>query len=62
MTLGIPADAFDDCVAQAQWKPANVTKSPYRLLCYRVELGHRVTHELFAMLSDKARPAIAQAD
>jgi molybdenum-dependent DNA-binding transcriptional regulator ModE len=62
MTLGIPADAFDDCVAQAQWKPADVTRSAYRLLCYRVELGHRVTHEIFAMPSDKARPAIAQAD
>jgi hypothetical protein len=38
------------------------TRSAYRLLCYRVELGHRVTHEILAMPSDKARSAIAQAD
>ena len=46
--LGVSVDAFDGCVADSGWQPASVVSRNARLQCHRVELGDRVTHEVFA--------------
>jgi hypothetical protein len=46
--LGVSVDAFDACVADSGWQPASVVSRNSRLRCHRVELGDRVTHEVFA--------------
>jgi hypothetical protein len=58
--LGVPGDAFDDCTSRSQWEPEHLSGNGLRLLCYRVELGDRVTHEIFAMAADAA-PRLAHA-
>jgi molybdenum-dependent DNA-binding transcriptional regulator ModE len=46
--LGVSVDAFDACVANSGWQPASVVSRNSRLQCHRVELGDRVTDEVFA--------------
>ena len=58
--LGVPAGTFDDCVSQAQWEPKHLLRQGLKLLCYRVELGDRVTQEVFVMAADEA-PLLARA-
>jgi hypothetical protein len=58
--LGVPADTFDNCTSQSQWEPEHLSGNGWKLMCYRVELGDRVTHEIFAMAAD-AIPRLAQA-
>jgi hypothetical protein len=58
--LGVPADTFDDCVSQSQWEPEHPSGNGLKLRCHRVELGDRVTHEIFAMVASEA-PLLAHA-
>jgi molybdenum-dependent DNA-binding transcriptional regulator ModE len=46
--LGASVDAFDACIADSGWQTASVVSRNARLQCHRVELGDRVTHEVFA--------------
>ena len=58
--LDVPADAFDDCISRSQWQPWRQSKNGRQILCYRVELGDRVTHDIFVVAADKA-PVLAQS-
>jgi hypothetical protein len=58
--LGVPADAFDQCTSQSQWGPALLPGNNLKLLCYRVELGDRVTHDIFVVAADE-HPKLARA-
>jgi hypothetical protein len=58
--IGVAAGVFDDCISQAQWQPKQFVTNGYQLLCYRVELGHRVTHEILAKFPD-GTPLLANA-
>jgi hypothetical protein len=60
-TLGLPASAFDACIVESQWVPLPVSSRTSRLACHRVELGDRVTYEIFATASDET-PMLADAD
>jgi hypothetical protein len=51
LKLGIPAEAYDACISRAEWKPESVFVTDYKILCLRVELGDRVTHEILVMPS-----------
>ena len=51
---GVPPEAFDECILQSQWKPNYSSKDGWQVLCFRVELGDRVTNEVFAMAEVKA--------
>jgi hypothetical protein len=59
--LGLPASAFDACILESQWVPLPVSRRAPRLTCHRVELGDRVTYEVFATASDET-PMLAEAD
>jgi hypothetical protein len=58
--LGVPANAFDDCMSQAQWHPSSMSMNGYKILCYRVQLWDRVTEEVFMIGADQA-PTLAHA-
>jgi DNA-binding transcriptional LysR family regulator len=58
--LGVSADAFDECISQSQWQPAHQSGIGHRVLCYRIELGDRVTHEVFVQAADEV-PKLADA-
>jgi hypothetical protein len=60
MKLGVPANAFDDCMSQAQWHPSSIPTNGYKILCYRVQLWDRVTEEVFMIGADRA-PTLAHA-
>ena len=52
---GVPPEAFDECILQSQWKPSYSSKDGWQVLCFRVELGDRVTNEVFAMADTLAK-------
>ncbi|MBX9826360.1 MAG: LysR family transcriptional regulator [Xanthobacteraceae bacterium] len=58
--LGVPADAFDERVAQAQWQPRRQPANGRHILCFHTGFGDRVTREIFATAADEA-PMLAQA-
>jgi hypothetical protein len=58
--LGVPANAFDDCMSQAQWHRSSMSVNGYKILCYRVQLWDRVTDEVFVIGADRA-PTLAHA-
>jgi hypothetical protein len=60
LKLGVSADTFDECVSQSQWQPGHQSSRGHRALCYRVELGDRVTYDIFALAADEA-PTLAHA-
>ena len=53
--LGLPAGIFDACISQSQWVPLPISSRASALTCHRVELGDRVTYEVFATASDASR-------
>jgi hypothetical protein len=60
--VGVDLETLEACVAGALWKPTDVVRNGERLLCYRVELGHRVTHEVFVLAPESDRKSIARAE
>jgi molybdenum-dependent DNA-binding transcriptional regulator ModE len=58
--VGVSAGAYDACIAESEWQPLPISTRNSRLLCFRVELGDRVTYEVFATASDEI-PALAGA-
>ena len=61
LTLGIPAEAYDACISRAEWQRESILVPNYRVLCHRVELGDRVTYEIFAMIANDS-PTVAYAE
>jgi hypothetical protein len=59
--LGVSSGAYDACIAESEWQPVPVSGRSPRLSCYRVELGDRVTYEVFATAPDET-PRLADAD
>jgi hypothetical protein len=58
--LGIPAEAYDECISRAEWQRGSILVPNFSMLCHRVELGDRVTYEIFAMFSNDS-PTIVYA-
>lgn len=59
--LGLPAGVFDACISQSQWVPLPVSSRTPRLTCHRVEIGDRVTYEIFTTAADEV-PMLADVD
>jgi len=57
MRVGVPLDVFDECVAQSQLQPAKLFGDGWQISCFSVELGDRVTNEIFAMAGQMSRAA-----
>jgi hypothetical protein len=47
--LGVEQDAFMDCIHQSLWQSAEISSGNLRLACRHVEIGHRVTQEIFVL-------------
>jgi hypothetical protein len=56
--LGAPAGALDDCISRSQWQFDRRTANGLQISCYHMEMGDRVSWEIFIMDAEEApRPA-----
>ena len=47
--VGVGRRAFIDCIHQSLWEATEVPAGNLRLACRHVEVGHRVTQEIFVL-------------
>jgi hypothetical protein len=60
--LRISAEAYDDCLSTAEWQRGSILVPNFRVLRHRIELGDRVTYEIFAIFSNKSPKIVYAAE
>jgi hypothetical protein len=52
--LGVPKQAFNECIRQSHWESGERIIGRLKILCRNVELGSRVTYEVFVIPNELA--------